>query len=156
MISSIVKKLLSRYIPPSMSIMYSILSNWKNIAGDFLFKHAVPYKFFVKKSELYIACDDPIIANEIYFSQNELKRRIKEETKLTVKTIKTVYDINKFTKFSSLLGNEKKEKETTPSITTEKKRKIEKLTSKVKDTELKEALKTFFETLSIVEKYRKL
>jgi len=34
---------------PSVAILYRILLNWDEIAGNFFSKHAIPYKFFCKK-----------------------------------------------------------------------------------------------------------
>lgn len=148
-----IRKVLSTILPPSTSITLTILQNWKEIAGDFFYRHSVPYKFFVKKLELYLVCDDPLIANEVYFNQEELKNKIKTKTKIKVKSIKTVYNINKFFRIRSTL--EHKRKYPKLNLSTEEKEKIEKLTSRVEDTELKEALRIFFETLSKVRKLRK-
>lgn len=155
MISKILKRILSRNLSPSVSITFSILIRWKDISGDFLFKHSVPYKFFVKKSELYLACDDPTIATEIYLNQKSLKDRIKEFTNIKVKTIKTVYNINKFLKFKSFIATPESGNLEVPSLTRSEKVKINKLVSRVGDNELRDALRTFFETVSIVKKFRK-
>ena len=149
-INNLFSKTLNR---PSVSILYKILLNWEEIAGNFFSKNAVPYKFFVKKSELYLACNDPNIVTEIYyFHQNELKKRIEEHTKLKIKTIKTVYDLRKFQKFKSFL--EKVKRGNTPVIVQQEpvklpkdvESKIEKKVKKVKDKELRESLKVFFST----------
>lgn len=157
MINNIVKKIFSSSkVPPSISIMYSILSKWEEISEDFFYKHSVPYKFFVKKSELYIACDDPTIATEVYFNQNELKRRIKEKTKISVKTIKSTYNLQKFYKFKKVLDETKKERKNKElKIKSSQKEKIKKILTRVKDPKLKESLQTFFESVSVIQEIRK-
>jgi hypothetical protein len=141
---------------PSVAILYRILLNWDEIAGNFFSKHAIPYKFFVKNSELYLACDDTNIVTEVYyFHQNELKKRIEEHTKIKIKTIKTVYDIRKFQKFKNLLKKNQSEnihQEVTSKIPKDTESKIEKKLKKVKDKELKESLKIFFSTYSTLNR----
>lgn len=127
--------------------------NWKEIAGEFFYKHSVPYKFFIKKSELFLACDDPTIASEIYLNQEELKKNIKQKMNFKVKTIKTTYNLQKFYSFRKVLEPEKTFTPL-PKLTKKEKLKIEKITQKVNDPELKEALKIFFETITITKKLR--
>ncbi|MCX8029501.1 MAG: DUF721 domain-containing protein [Brevinematales bacterium] len=154
MMSSYIKKVLSNTVPPSVLILYSILIDWKEIAGSFFYSHSVPYKFFVKNSELYLACDDPVIATELYLNQKILKSRIKLVLNLEVKTLKTVYDINKFSKFKSIIDHSSK-----PAIefylTHRDKTRISSLVSSVEDDEVKESLQIFFETISMVRNARK-
>ncbi|MCS7299309.1 MAG: DciA family protein [Spirochaetia bacterium] len=155
MISKILKRILSRNLSPSVSITFSILIRWKDISGNFLFNHSVPYKFFVKKSELYLACDDPTIATEIYLNQKNLKDRIKEFTNIRVKTIKTVYNINKFLKFKSFLTTPEIGDLEIPSLTRLEKAKIDELVSRVEDDQLRDALSTFFKTVCIIRKFKR-
>lgn len=153
MINNIIKNILSKNTPPSISILYQFLVNWKEIAGEFFYKHSVPYKFFIKKSELFLACDDPTIASEIYLNQEELKKNIKQKMNFKVKTIKTTYNLQKFYSFRKVLEPEKTFTPL-PKLTKKEKLKIEKITQKVNDPELKEALKIFFETITITKKLR--
>ncbi|MFN4245166.1 MAG: DciA family protein [Brevinematia bacterium] len=154
MIRNIIKRVLSKTTLPNISIMYSILLNWKEIAGDFFFNHSVPYKFFVKGSELYLACDDPDISLEVYFNQSILKERIKEKLNISVKVIKSVYNLEKFIRYRRFLSEEGPE---LPRIVipNRKRKKIEKLVSKVGDSELREAIKIFLETSSFLEELKK-
>ncbi|MGB9621483.1 MAG: DciA family protein [Brevinematia bacterium] len=153
MVKNIFHKIISKISKPSVSIMFSILSSWKEVGGDFFFKHCMPYKFFVKKSELYLACDDPNIATEVYFNQGILKERIKNKLRLNISTIKTVYDLNRFNRIKSIF----EEPRTQNFEIKLNKSDINKINSKVKvveDPELKESLRIFFETMSVVSKIR--
>ncbi len=141
-----VKKLLVKNSKVDLVILLDIMVNWREIVGDFFYKHSVPYSVHFRDATLFVACDDNIVAQELYLLQKDLIKCLNQKLNFKIKRVKTIFDMRIFRKFIKFLDSSKSyvDEFSFFKLPSETERKIERILSKVNDENLKESLRVYF------------
>ncbi|MBI1822798.1 MAG: DUF721 domain-containing protein [Nitrospirae bacterium] len=76
-ISEILKPLLKRYGLETQIQIYTLVEEWKELVGNQLASHTLPYQLKFHKLFLYV--DSPAWMNQLIYLKEELKNKINKE-----------------------------------------------------------------------------
>jgi len=121
-------------VNPSIGQLMKIRSQWKEIAGDVIASHTIPVR--LRNKNLLILCDSPAWIQQVGLLVSELRESIERHLKIKIKKIDAKFSMVKETPRPGPLRPERRiiDQEMDAS-----------LVEKIKDPDLKHAVKKFIE-----------
>ncbi|BAT71169.1 conserved hypothetical protein [Thermosulfidibacter takaii ABI70S6] len=112
------------------ALILKLAAQWRKIVGDYVAKHTYPIK--IVGNELIIGVDNHVLMHQLSLQSEVIKENIEKKTGIRDLEVRFVFSKKKY--------NQRKSKVMIKPLSKEEQGKIEELTSKVKDQELRQLL----------------